>query len=82
MGSATLEITILLSLLCSLGIEAHIKAELVTKAHHQKSLSKGYEVLWVIHAHSLENRQIAQCHPSGKASNRPQIFQPFGLCHN
>lgn len=77
-----LEITILLSPFCSWGVEAEIKAEFVTEANHQKSLFKGSELPWVIRGHSLQHRQIGQCHPGRKASNRSEIFWPFGLCHN
>lgn len=50
-----LEITILLSLFCSWGIEAQIKAEFVTKANHQKSVLNGSE-LRVICGHSLQHK--------------------------
>lgn len=60
-----LEITILLSLLCSWGIEAQIKAEFVTKTNHQKSLFKGSELSGVRCAPSLQHRHTDQC-PSGE----------------
>lgn len=60
-----LEITILLSLFCSWGIEAQIKAEFVTKANHQKSLFKGSEMLGVRCAPSLQHVHTDQC-PSGE----------------
>lgn len=60
-----LEITILLSLCCSWGIEAQIKTEFVTKANHEKSLFKGSELLGVRCAPSLQHRHSDQC-PSGE----------------
>lgn len=60
-----LEITILLSLFCSWGIEAQIKADFVAQAKHQKSFFKGSELLGVRCAPSLQQGHTEQC-PSGE----------------
>lgn len=77
-----LEITILLSLFCSWGIEVQIKADFVAQAKHQKKLFQRFWAAWG----QMCSFPAAGAHWAvslrWKWGYRSELLWPCGLCHN